>query len=70
MTMTNTTKNPNSTGKKPTHTLYGSTYINGSQVKVRVGVAWQHDKGNGFNISLDNMVMFENRDISDNAEQS
>ncbi len=48
-------------GNKPTHTLYVTNYINGNPIQARIGVAWKHDKGNGFNISLDNIVAFENK---------
>ena len=45
----------------PTHTIYVESYINNQPLKVKVGVAWQHSKGNGFNISLNKMVAFENK---------
>ncbi|MEO1033390.1 MAG: hypothetical protein AAFX55_18525 [Bacteroidota bacterium] len=48
-------------GKNPTHTLYVKSYIDGNSVNVKAGVAWKHSKGDGFNISLNDMVVFENK---------
>ena len=48
--------------KHPTHTLFVTNYVNGSPIRLRVGVAWKHQKGNGFNIALDNLVAFENKE--------
>ncbi|MEM6721122.1 MAG: hypothetical protein AAF611_17465 [Bacteroidota bacterium] len=48
------------TGNKPTHFVYAKAYINGQKLNVKIGAAWKHSKGNGFNISLDDMVVFEN----------
>ena len=59
--MTEQTQN-NDTKKQPTHTLYVTNYVNGSPVRLRVGVAWKHSKGNGLNIALDNIVAFENKE--------
>ena len=53
-------------GKAPTHTLFVTNTINGSTVRLRVGVAWKHEKGNGFNIALDNFVAFENKPKDEN----
>ncbi len=68
--MTNTIENISDKDKTPTHKVFVNAYMNGSPVKVKVGVAWKHTKGNGFNISLDNMVVFENRDLFENSDQS
>ena len=46
--------------KKPSHTLYATQTLNGNKVRVRVGVAWKHNTGHGFNIALDNLVAFAN----------
>jgi hypothetical protein len=54
-------QNDQKKGNKPTHTVYTKTYIDGNAVNVRIGVAWKHSKGNGFNISLNDMVVFENK---------
>ena len=38
---------------------------------VRVGVAWKHSKGEGFNIALNDMVAFANKDKAEtNTAQS
>jgi len=68
--MTNTTQNIADKDKTPTHKVFVNAYINSQPVKVKVGVAWKHSKGDGFNISLDNMVAFENKDISEKSDQS
>jgi hypothetical protein len=59
--MTLQTQNFEKKGNQPTHGVYIKTYVSGSPVNVRVGVAWKHSKGSGFNISLNDMVVFENK---------
>tara|TARA_B100001250_G_scaffold371975_1_gene357126 strand:+ start:765 stop:968 length:204 start_codon:yes stop_codon:yes gene_type:complete len=56
-----TEERTNQPSKKPTHTVFANTYINGRPVNIRVGAAWKHSKGSGFNISLDSLVAFENK---------
>jgi len=68
--MTNTTQNTLDKDTTPTHKVFVNAYMNGQPIKVKVGVAWKHSKGNGFNISLDNMVVFENKDFVENSDQS
>ena len=63
--MTGTTQSSNPKGNPPTHTIYVNSYVNKQPIKVRVGVAWKHSKGGGFNISFDNMVAFENKQKSE-----
>jgi hypothetical protein len=58
--MTDTNTQP-SKDKRPTHTVFAKTYIDGSQHNIKIGVAWKHSKGDGFNISLNDMVAFENK---------
>ncbi len=53
-------------GRKPTHTVFVETYIQGKSHNVKVGAAWKHSKGGGFNISLNNMVVFENKTKGEN----
>ena len=65
--MTDSLNQNSNEGKKPTHTLYATQSINGSQVRVRVGVAWRHNKGTGLNIALDNLVAFENKPKDEKA---
>ena len=60
--MTDTTKQETKKGNKPTHTLYTKSYVDGSSKLVKVGVAWKHSKGDGFNISLNDIVAFENKE--------
>ena len=48
-------------GKKPTHTLFVKTYIDGKPHNVKAGAAWKHSKGDGFNIVFNDMVVFENK---------
>lgn len=55
--------------KYPTHTLFATNNVNGKLIQLRVGVAWKHEKGNGFNISLDNIVAFENKPKDENQSQ-
>lgn len=57
----NTESQQTTEDKRPTHTLFASQNINGEEVKIRVGVAWKHNKGDGFNIALDNLVAFANK---------
>ncbi len=52
-------------GKRPTHTLFVTNYVNGSPIRLRIGAAWKHEKGNGFNIALDDIVAFENKPKED-----
>ncbi len=61
MTDLSTNEEQQSVNKKPTHTLFATNSVNGNMVRLRVGVAWKHKKGNGFNIALDNLVAFENK---------
>lgn len=49
-------------GKKPTHTLYTNSYVDNNPKLVKVGVAWKHSKGEGFNIALNDIVAFENKE--------
>ena len=58
--MTNNTNQNEQAKKQPTHILYINSYVDGKPRKVKVGAAWQHSKGNGFNIALNDMVAFEN----------
>lgn len=59
--MNNQTKNQEpKKGNKPTHNVYAKAYVNGQKLNVKIGGAWKHSKGNGFNISLNDMVVFEN----------
>ena len=58
--MTNNTNQNEQAKKQPTHILYINSYVDGKARKVKVGAAWQHSKGNGFNITLNDMVAFEN----------
>jgi len=64
----NTQNNQSTEDKRPTHTLFASQTIDGKEVKIRVGVAWKHKKGDGFNIALDNLVAFANKKSDDTAE--
>ena len=57
-----TTQTETKKGNKPSHTLYTKSYVDGQSKLVKVGVAWQHSKGNGFNISINDMVAFENKE--------
>jgi len=57
-------------GKSPTHTLYVKSYIDGNPVNVKAGVAWKHSKGDGFNLSLNDMVAFENKPKTDNSNNN
>jgi len=44
--------------KNPTHAIY-VTRKRGNEIDyITVGVAWKHQKGDGFNISLNRMVAF------------
>tara|TARA_R100000697_G_C5347402_1_gene170820 strand:- start:326 stop:529 length:204 start_codon:yes stop_codon:yes gene_type:complete len=64
----NTETNQSTENKRPTHTLFASQTIDGQEVKIRVGVAWKHKKGDGFNIALDNLVAFTNKKSDENTE--
>ena len=57
----NTETNQSTENKKPTHTLFATQTVNGQTTRIRVGVAWKHNKGDGFNIALDNLVAFANK---------
>jgi hypothetical protein len=62
--MTDTTDQNSATGKSgklPTHILYMDAYVDNKPRKVKVGAAWQHSKGGGFNIALNDIVAFENK---------
>lgn len=63
--MTEENQEKSTESKKPTHTIYAKTYINGNPINVRVGAAWKHSKGTGFNIQIDQMVAFENKPKED-----
>jgi hypothetical protein len=54
--------------KKPTHTLFATQTVNGKTTRVRVGVAWKHKKGDGFNVSIDNLVAFANKQDDEQSE--
>ena len=59
--MTDQTQNQESKkGNRPTHSVYAKAYVNGQKLNVKIGGAWKHSKGTGFNISLNDMVIFEN----------
>lgn len=68
--MTNKTKTSETKGKHPTHTLFVTNYLNGSPIRLRIGAAWKHEKGNGFNISLDDIVAFENKPKDENSSNA
>ncbi|WP_303316857.1 hypothetical protein Q4Q34_08615 [Flavivirga abyssicola] len=59
--MTDNTKQTQKKGKRPTHTVFVETRIHGKPHNIKIGAAWKHSKGDGFNISLNNMVVFENK---------
>jgi hypothetical protein len=59
--MTDNTNQNSSKGKQPTHILYMDAYVDNKPRKVKVGAAWQHSKGGGFNIALNDIVAFENK---------
>jgi hypothetical protein len=63
--MTDQDQQASELGKKPTHIIYAKAYISKQPVNVRVGVAWKHSKGDGFNIQLDQMVAFVNKPKAD-----
>ncbi|MGB5943283.1 MAG: hypothetical protein WBG71_10405 [Leeuwenhoekiella sp.] len=48
--------------KHPTHTLFINQRFDGNLIRVKAGVAWKHSKGDGLNISLNDMVAFENKE--------
>ena len=69
--MTDNTNETETKSKQPTHTLYTNTYVDNTPKLVRVGVAWKHSKGEGFNIALNDMVAFANKDKAEtNTAQS
>lgn len=64
----NTENNQSTEDKRPTHTLFATQTIEGQEVKIRVGVAWKHKKGEGFNVALDNLVAFANKKSEQTTE--
>ena len=61
-TMAENNKTDSNSDKHPTHTLFINQRFDGNLIRVKAGVAWKHSKGDGFNISLNDMVAFENKE--------
>jgi hypothetical protein len=52
--MTESFKNPSSTSKAPSHNAYHVRDRKGSEaIWTRIGSAWQHADGKGFNVQID-----------------
>ena len=51
--MTNTPTETAGTSKAPTHIAYHVRDRNNDSYWTRIGIAWQHQDGKGFNIQLD-----------------
>jgi hypothetical protein len=57
-TMTDTTKNQPATSKTPSHIAYHVRERAGSEsFWTRIGIAWAHADGNGFNIQIETVPL-------------